>query len=244
MINFLGTPNFRHSILSYGVNELKKNKSTKMDRSLKLSEKLFCLAVNPRNGGILLNASSAVSMTLTGSVVVELLKKELISIEKGIVHLENSNIQSDEIHEFFLNRIRLRAKDRKLRNWISYFNVRGRKIQKLFIRSLVRKNVLRTEEKRILFIPYEKVYLMDRELVENIRKDVEITLLDLTGSSDDSVILSVMVAKTNLLSRIFPDRERRKIAVQNLKKLPDTAISKAVQEAIDMMHASVYAAIS
>jgi hypothetical protein len=215
-----------------------------MDRSLKLSEKLFCLAVNPRNGGILMNASSALSMTLTGSVFVELLKSEVISIEKGIVHLENPMIQNEEIHEFFLNRIRLRAKDRKLRNWISYFNVRGRKIQKLFIRSLVRKNVLRTEEKRILFIPYEKVYLMDRELVENIRKDIEITLLNLAGSSDDSIILSVMIAKTNLLSRIFPDRERRKVAARNLKKLPDSDISKAVQDAIDMMHAAVYAAIS
>ncbi|HAQ21802.1 MAG TPA: hypothetical protein DCR40_21615 [Prolixibacteraceae bacterium] len=215
-----------------------------MDKSLKLSEKLFCLAINPRNGGILMSASSAISMTLTGSVIVELLKKELISIEKGIVHLESSTIQNDEIHEFFLNRVRLRGKDRKLRNWISYFNIRGRKIQKLFIRSLVRKNVLRAEEKRILFIPYEKVYLMDRELVENIRKDVEIALLSMIGSTDDSIILSVMVAKSNLLSRIFPDRERRKEATRNLKKLPDTAISKAVQEAIDMMHAAVYASIS
>lgn len=215
-----------------------------MDRSLKLSEKLFCLAVNPRKGGLLMNASSTLSMTLTGSVVIELLKKELISITNGVVHLENSSIQNDEILEFFLNRMRLRAKDRKLRNWISYFNVRGRKIQKLFIRNLVRKNVLRTEEKRILFIPYEKVYLMDRELVENIRKDVEITLLDLAGSSDDSIILTVMIAKTNLLSRIFSDRGRRKIASRNLKKLPETDISKAVQDAIDMMHAAVYAAIS
>jgi hypothetical protein len=215
-----------------------------MDKSLKLSEKLFCLAVNPRKGGILLNASSALSMTLAGSVFVELLKKELISIQKGVVHLENTSVQNDEIHEFFLNRIRLRSKDRKLRNWISYFNVRSRKIQKLFIRSLSRKNVLRTEEKRILFIPYEKVYLLDRELIENIRKDVEIALLEWSGSSDESVILSVMVGKTNLLSRIFPDRERRRQANRNLKNLPETDVSKAVQEAIQMMHAAVYAAIS
>jgi hypothetical protein len=215
-----------------------------MDKSLKLSEKLFCMAVNPRRGGILLNASAALSMTLAGSVFVELLKKELISIQKGIVHLENTAIQNDEVHEFFLNRIRLRAKDRKLRNWISYFNVRSRKVQKLFIRNLTRKNVLRTEEKRILFIPYEKVYLMDRELVENIRKDVEIALLERTVSSDESIILSVMVGKTNLLSRIFPDRERRRQASRNLKNLPETDVSKAVQEALEMMRAAVYAAIS
>ena len=210
-----------------------------MDRSLKLSEKLFCLAVNPKNGGILLSASSTLSMALTGSVFVELMKSELVSIEKGMVHLQNPMIQNDEIYEFFLNPIRLRQKDRKLRNWISYFNVRGRKIRKLFIRSLVQKNVLRTEEKRFLFIPYEKVYLMDRELVENIRKNVETASLGIGVSSDDQLILAVLASKTNLLSRIFPDRARRREAARYLKNLPETDISKAVQEAIEMMHAAV-----
>jgi hypothetical protein len=150
-------------------------------------------------------------------------------------------VQNDEIQEFFLNRIKLREKDRKMRNWISYFNARGRKIRKLFIRSLVLKNVLRTEEKRFLFIPYEKVYLMDRELVENIRIDVENASLGKGNSSNDFLILAVMAAKTNLLSRIFPDRVRRKEAVRYLKNLPETDISKAVQEAIQMMHAAVIA---
>jgi len=213
-----------------------------MDRSLKLSEKLFCLAVNPKNGGILLNASSALAMALTGSVFVELMNKGLVSIENGVVHLINPTFQNDEVHEFFLNRIRLRGKDRKLRTWISYFNVRGRKIQKHFIRSLVRKNVLRTEEKRILFIPYEKVYLMDRDLVENIRKDVVTTLLGKVELGDESIILAVMVGKSNLLSRIFPERAQRKEASRFLKNLPETPVSKAVQEAIQMMHAAVFAA--
>ncbi len=210
-----------------------------MDRSLKLSEKLFCLAVNPKNGGILLSASSTLSMALTGSVFVELMKSELVSIEKGVVHLQNPMIQNDEIFEFFLNPIRLRQKDRKLRNWISYFNVRGRKIRKLFIRNLVQKNVLRTEEKRFLFIPYEKVYLMDRELVENLRKNVETASIGIGVSSDNQLILAVLASKTNLLSRIFPDRARRKEAERYLKNLPETDISKAVQEAIQMMHAAV-----
>ena len=210
-----------------------------MDRSLKLSEKLFCLAVNPKNGGILLSASSTLSMALTGSVFVELMKSELVSIEKGVVHLQNPMIQNDEIFEFFLNPIRLRQKDRKLRNWISYFNVRGRKIRKLFIRNLVQKNVLRTEEKRFLFIPYEKVFLMDRELVENLRKNVETASIGIGVSSDNQLILAVLASKTNLLSRIFPDRARRKEAERYLKNLPETDISKAVQEAIQMMHAAV-----
>lgn len=213
-----------------------------MDKSLKLSEKLFCLAVNPKNGGILLNASGALAMTLTGSVFVELMNKGLVSIENGVVHLVNPISQNDEVHDFFLNRIKLHGKDRKLRRWISYFNVRGRKIQKHFIRSLVLKNVLRTEEKRILFIPYEKVFLMDRDLVENIRKEVVTTLLGKIQQTDESIILAIMVGKTNILSRIFPERAQRKEASQYLKNLPETPISKAVQEAIQMMHASVFAA--
>lgn len=215
-----------------------------MERSLKLSEKLFCLAVNPKNGGILLSASSALSMTLTGSVFVEMMNKNLVSVQKGIVHILNPTVQTDDIYEFFLNRIRQRKKDRKLRNWLTYFNVRGRKIQRLFIRNLVRKNVLRTEEKRILFIPYEKVYLMDREWVESVREEVENAVLGRGSSSDEMMILAVMLAKTNLLSRIFPERTKRREAAGHLKKLPETDISKAVQEAIQMMHATVYASIS
>ena len=172
------------------------------------------------------------------------MNKGLVSIENGVVHLVNPTFQNDEIHEFFLNRVRLRRKDRKLRNWISYFNVRGRKIQKQFIRSLVRKNVLRTEERRILFIPYEKVFLMDRDLVESIRKDVETALLGKVVTNDESIILAIMAGKSNLLSRIFPEREQRKEASKFLKNLPETPVSKAVQEAIQMMHAAVFAATS
>ena len=213
-----------------------------MTQDLKLSEKLFCLSVNPKNGGILMNAAAALSMTIAGSVFVELLKKELVSIENGVVHLIKPTIQNDEIHEFFLNPIRLREKDRKIRTWISWFNARGRKIRKLFLRDLVRKNVLRIEEKRFLFIPYDKVYLRDRELVESIRKEVETTLLGKSSPSDDSIILAVMAGKTNLMRRIFPERAERKEATRNLKKLPETQVSKAVQEAIQMMHAAVVAA--
>lgn len=213
-----------------------------MNTELKLSEKLFCLSVNPKSGGILMNASAALGITLAGSVFVELIKNELITIENGHVHLVNPTLQNDEIHEFFLKPIRLREKDRKIRNWIAWFNGRGRKIRKIFIRDLVRKHILRIEEKRFLFIPYNKVYLMDRGLVQSFSKEIGDTLLGKAEPSDDSVILSLMAAKTNLLPRIFPERAQRKIASRNLKKLPETTISKAVQEAIEMMRAAVIVA--
>jgi hypothetical protein len=215
-----------------------------MDRSLKLSEKLFCLAVNPKNGGILLNASAVLAMTLTGLAFVELMNKGLVSVENGVVHLLNPTFQDDEVHDFFMKRIKLHGRDRKLRRWISYFNVRGRKIQKHFIRSLVRKNVLRTEERRILFIPYEKVFVMDRGLVESIRKDLANMLLQNGTATDELLVLALMVEKTNLLSRILPERPQRKEARRFLKGLPETPISKAVQEAIRMMQTAVFVSTS
>jgi hypothetical protein len=215
-----------------------------MDKSLSLSEKLFCLAVNPKNGGILFCTSSALSITLAASVFIELINKNLISIKDGVIHLENPTPQLDAIHDFFMNRIRLRRKDRKLRNWLTYFNVRNRKVQKLFIRQLVRKNVLKTEERRILFIPYEKVFLLDRDLVENIRLDIELAALGNVVSNDDFLILAVLVNKTNLLSRVFPDRIRRKEAKRFLKNIPESPISKAVEEALQMLHAAVFVSAS
>ena len=215
-----------------------------MDKSLKLSEKLFCLAVNPKKGGIYLNATAAITMTLTGSVFVELKQKGFVFINRGMVHLVNPTIQSDEILEFFLNRLRLKNKDRRMRTWIAYFHARGRKIQKLFIRHLVQKNILRIEERHMLFFPYKRVLLKDPVLVDHIRKDVENALLGSSVLSDDLLILAMMAAKTNLLRRIFPDKVRRKLAIRNLKKLPETEISKAVHEAIQMMHESVFAVVT
>jgi hypothetical protein len=213
-----------------------------MDRSLKLSEKLFCLAVNPKRGGIFLSASTTLAMTLTGSVFIELMNKKVISVENGLVHLVDPTFQSDEIYDFFLHRISASNKDRKLRNWISRFNVRGRKIQKHFIRTLVRKRVLRTEERRILFIPYEKVFVMDQELVEKIRKEVEDIFMKRVELTIDATILASMVEQTNLLSRIFSERAQRREARRFLKSLPEMPVPKAVHEAIQMMHAAVFAA--
>lgn len=210
-----------------------------MEKSLKLSEKLFCLAVNPKKGGIFLNASSALGITLTGSVFVELMNEGVITIQNKAVHLQKTGIQNDEIHEFFLKPIRQREKDRKVRMWISVFNVKNRKIQKLFIRGLVRKGILRTEEKRILFIPYEKVFLSDRNRVELIRKEVEDAALGIGIPTEESLILAVMVAKMNLFPQIIPDRLRRKEALSNLKKLPESVVSKAVQEAIQMVYTAM-----
>lgn len=229
----LGTLNSKYSELF---------KLYKMDRSLKLSEKLFCLAINPKNGGIFLNASSTLAITLAGSVFLELMNKGVLTIENGMVHLQNPTVQNDEVDEFFLQRIRECGKTRKLRSWISRFNLRGRKIQKHFIRTLVRKNVLRTEERSILFIPYEKVFVMDHELIEAIRKEVEDIFLKETELTGDALILASMVEQTNLLSRIFPERTRRKEARHFLKSLPETPVTKAVHDAIQMMHAAVFAA--
>ena len=212
-----------------------------MDKSLKLSEKLFCLAVNPKKGGIIINASATLNMTLTGTVFVELMKRNLIFIKKGFIHVASSGITNDEIYEFFLKPVRVRKRGRKIRAWISWFSARGRKIQKLFIRNLVQKGILKLEEKRFLFIPYSKICLSDSELVEDIRKEIEIALLNANQPTEESVILAMMVAKTNLMRRVFPARLQRREANRNLKKLPETQVSKAVQDAIQMMQASVYA---
>ena len=215
-----------------------------MKQELKLSEKLFSLAVNPTRGGILSGSYSLLGITLSGLVLLELMRKGLISIDNGMVRMVNPSIQQDEIHEYFMKHIRRHGKDRKLRTWISWFNGRPRKLQQAFIRQLVRKNVLRVEERRFLFIPYNKVLLMDKALVESISREVKDVLLGKRDSNEETIILALMAQKTNLLGRIIPDRAERKIATSNLKKVPETPVAKAVKEVVQMMHAGYVAATS
>lgn len=215
-----------------------------MNRSLKLSEKLFCLAVNPERGGILLSASSALGMTLAGAVFAELADKQLVSIEKKVVRLINPTIQADRTHEYFLVKLRLHGKPRKMSRWISYFNIRRRKTQRLIIRDLVANGVLRTEEHRILFIPYQKVYLQNRQLVAEVARQVEQTIFGTDQATEENIILALLVWKTNLLAWVISDRKRRKEAINRLKAIPETELIRAVKEAILIADAATFAAIS
>lgn len=215
-----------------------------MKQDLRLSEKLFCLAVKPESGGFYMGVSSVVGLTLSGSVLMELMQKGLISMDNGVVRLLNPSYQNDEIHEFFLSQIRLKNKDLKIRSWIFRFNRSAGKIQKMYISRLVRHNVLRLEEKRFLFIPYDKVYLNDRPLVESIRKEVKNTLMGKNAPGEEAVILALMAEKIHLLKHIIPDKAERKIASSNLKKLPETPAVKAVKEAIQIMYTTIVAAES
>lgn len=215
-----------------------------MKQDLKLSEKLFCMAVNPASGGLFMGASATLGIALSGLVLMELMHKGLISMDNGMVNLVNPSYQHDEIHEFFMSQIRLKNKDQKIRTWIFRFNRRGRKIQKMYISHLVRRQVLRLEEKRFLFIPYNKVFLMDRILAESIRNSVKNTLMGKNEPTEEAVTLALMAAKINMLRHIIPDKTERKIAVRNLKILPETPVLKAVKEAVQMMYTTVVASSS
>lgn len=191
-----------------------------------------------------MGVSPVLGMTLSGSVLIELMHKGLISIDNGMVHLVNPSYQKDEIHEFFMSQIRLRNKDQKIRTWVFRFNRSAGKIQKMYISRLVRQNVLRLEEKRFLFIPYQKVYVQDRTLVESIRNEVKKTLMGKNEPTEEAVVLAIMAAKINLLKHVIPDKAERKIATSNLRKLPEMPVVKAVKEAIQIMYTTIVGAAS
>ena len=215
-----------------------------MKQDLKLSEKLFCLSVNPSKGGIYQEAAAALNMTLPAAVLMELISKGILSTDNKRIHLANPSHQNDPIYEFFLDPVRKHGKDRRISSWISWYNLRARKIHKLFIRDLVQKNMIRVEERRFLFIPYDQIFLMDTSRVENMQLEIENVMLGKTEATEETTILAFMVSKTNLMRRILPDRAQRQIASLFIKKLPETQVSKAVSDAITMMNATVFIAAS
>jgi hypothetical protein len=211
-----------------------------MVQHLKLSEKLFCLSINP-SGGIFMSSFGNLSLTLTAAVFDELLKKELISITNGKVHPIDSSARNDAVHEFYLHAIRSKPHERKLQNWMIWFNRRARKIRMIFAKELASKNILRIDKKRFFFISYDKIYLSDLELVEKIMKEVEEAIFSTTFSNDNSVLLAILCNFTNLIKRIVHDKVKQKHAKNILKKLPENDVVKALNEALDFMYASAFA---
>jgi hypothetical protein len=133
-----------------------------MQRSLNLSEKIYCLSVNPERGGILFRASSNLSMILSGGMFLEFARRNILSLTNNRLHLKKQAIRKT-VEEYYLAFLREARNDQRLFRWLARFRVRRIRTRRIFRNQLVKKNMIRTEPRSFLFFHWQKVFLSDRK---------------------------------------------------------------------------------
>jgi len=207
-----------------------------MDKSLSLSEKLYLLAVHPQKGGIIYAAKQKFDFALPGALFMEMLLDKKIEIENKRIKVVGTK-SNDSIQNYLLQKMSNVKRPRKVTTWISKFRLSMKRIRRQIKTSLVRKGMLKLDEKQFLFFHWKRPVLQNKQAIYKLQSEIENQILQGT-TSEENIMLLVLIKPAGLLKRIFPDKEKRKIAGKKLKQMmEENQVSEAVSAAVAAAHA-------
>ena len=207
-----------------------------MEKSLSLSEKLYLLAVHPQKGGIIYAAKQKLDFALPGALFMEMLLDKKIEIENKRIKVVGTK-SNDSIQNYLLQKMSNVKRPRKVTTWISKFRLSMKRIRRQIKTSLVRKGMLKLDEKQFLFFHWKRPVLQNKQAIYKLQSEIENQILQGT-TSEENIMLLVLIKPAGLLKRIFPDKEKRKIAGKKLKQMmEENQVSEAVSAAVAAAHA-------
>jgi len=202
-----------------------------METALSLSEKIYLLAIHPQKGGMVSSAFNQLNYAVSGAILLELFLENKIRFEGKKVILKDSK-SSDPIQKLALDKIGAANTPRNSLRWVTRISYSGRFIRKSIQQSLTQKRWVRVEQKQFLFFRWKKVYLLDKTRVAGMVAEIENRIFRGTENPEERYLLSLLLP-SGLLRRLFPVREKRKLARQKLKQMEvENVVSKAVADVI------------
>lgn len=185
-----------------------------MNDTISLSEKIYLLGINPKKGGIVMAANSAMNYVLIGGLLLELSLKKNIVFEKNRIVIKN-NKSSNSLHQFMLDKIGKSNKELKISTWISKFTFSIKFIKKEVQQALMKKRVIKMVQRRFLFFHWGSPEIVNFQVLYKLLAKIESQVFKGTDIEEELVLLSFL-KPAGLLTRIFPDREKRKHAKEKL----------------------------
>jgi hypothetical protein len=202
-----------------------------MEQPIPLSQKLYLLGIHPEKGGLNSATYHVVSFVLAGALFLELFQRKNIRFEeKKVVFLNDKT--SDPLHRFALDKIKQKPRPLKMATWIGKLRFSQKYIRKEVQQALVDRRLIKMEPHQFLFFKWEKSQILNHQVVYKFVSEIQNQIFKGTDNEDEIMLLS-MLKPAGLLKRIFPEREKRKMATKKLKKMMvDNQVSEAVSQAI------------
>ncbi len=188
-----------------------------MNQSIPLSEKLYLLGIHPSKGRIIISAHKAMDYVLLGSLLTELwLNKKIMFENKRIIVINSYSKQ--QLHHFLLSKMKKRDKTLKISWWIRKLHFSMKFIRGEIQQNLVKKHIIKMEERQFLFLHWKKPVLLNKQPVYHLVADIEKQIFNGTKNEEEILLLSFL-KPAGLLKRIFPDRLKRNQAKIRIKEM-------------------------
>ncbi len=226
--------------------EPEKNKFS----GLTLAEQLLLLALNDEKGTVVSGAVGALDFGIVGALLLEMAESGMIAIQDGKLMVQGDPPTGSPVSDEILSILRAKkGKLKPLRYWVPRLANKIRKLRHKIADGLVKRGILRREEKRILGIFPSLRYPTVNPLPElEVRERLKDAVLSGTSPIGDVRMILNLVKASNLSDEVFGKSARKQVK-NRLKELADSPgdseeIGEAVSETVQAVQTAVLAAVA
>lgn len=200
---------------------------------LSLAEKLMLLALHDEKGSVVFSASSALQYGLAGALILELFFQNKITLTEKNIRVIDATPAGDSLLDQVLELISSSKKQKDPKHWIYKIDRKVKGIKNKITDALVQKEILRREERRLLWvIHYNRYPTRNISPEQEIRQRIQnIVLMNHPPDETDRALISLLKA-CSLVNEVF-SKGQRKQAKKRIKEIAeDEKVGKAVSDIV------------
>jgi hypothetical protein len=204
-------------------------------------EKIIVLALHPTKAYWII-PKQKVNIGIVGAAMLDMCELKELEIKNKRVFTKTLKSTLSEGHSYFLQKIKDKSQNRKIKRWIVSFNRFPSRYRWLFFNEMARKGIISIQSHSFLFIPYKRIRLIAPPIKVEIVKQIHTLLENEKVDQNDAALLSMVLALK--LFKPFGSNFKDRMAFKKLlkRKVESNPISSEVDEAIREMQAAVAAA--
>ena len=189
---------------------------------LTLAEDIMLLLLDDDSGKLASIDLMTLNYAMAGAVLMDLALRNKIDTDLESLIVADSTPTGLQMLDTYLDKISGENKENNTRYWLTELSNYGEDIVDSALNMLVEKKILKTEEKKILWVIGTRVYPMvdDKEEKEVKRRIVDLLMSDEIPTPQDVVLVS-LIDTCSLLSTILSDKEVQRLSprIEQIRKL-------------------------
>lgn len=189
---------------------------------LTLAEDIILLLLDDDTGKLASIDLMTLNYAMAGAVLMDLALRNKIDNDLESLIVADSTPTGLQMLDTYLDKISSENKENNTRYWLTELSNYGEDIVDSALNMLVEKKILKTEEKKILWVIGTRVYPMidDKEEKEVKRRIIDLLMSDEIPTPQDVVLVSLMDT-CSLFTMILSRKEVEKLSsrIEQIRKL-------------------------
>lgn len=189
---------------------------------LTLAEDIILLLLDDDTGKLASIDLMTLNYAMAGAVLMDLALRNKIDTDLESLIVADSTPTGLQMLDTYLDKISSENKENNTRYWLTELSNYGEDIVDSALNMLVEKKILKTEEKKILWVIATRVYPMidDKEEKEVKRRIIDLLMSDEIPTPQDVVLVSLMDT-CSLFTMILSSKEVEKLSsrIEQIRKL-------------------------